>query len=331
MAASFSLKFPVVVRSPNWLGDAIMSLPAVRNLKTLAGSHPVTVAAPAKLAALWEACPFVDRVLPLHQPRTLRATAAALRSGGFAAAVLLPNSLRAAAEAVWAGIPQVIGYSGHFRRWILTSMIEPADFTPARQHQQFYYLDLISALGGPEQTNFPALHPHGVRPALLPDQAPLCLCPGAEYGPAKRWPVERYAETARTLAEKTRAPLLILGAKNDEAVAAQLAAALPDALNLCGKTSLQELMHILAAARLVLSNDSGAMHLASALGAPTVAIFGSTEPRRTGPLGSRTRILRRHVPCSPCFLRGCPLDFACMTQIKPGEVADAATSLLEAK
>jgi heptosyltransferase-2 len=140
------------------------------------------------------------------------------------------------------------------------------------------------------------------------------VCPGAEYGPAKRWPVERFAEVARALAAEGHA-ILVLGGPNDARVAGEVAGLVPGSRNLAGQTTLGELVDHMTQAALVLSNDSGAMHLASVLGTPTVAIFGSTEPRRTAPLGPRTTWLREHVPCSPCFLRECPLDFACMQQV----------------
>jgi len=321
--AAPALAGPLVVRSPNWLGDAVMALPAVRNLKTLLGDGVLAVATPEKLAALWQACPFVDQVIALEKPKSIGAVAAKLREGKFASAILLPNSLRAALEAWRAGIPQRIGYARGGRGLFLTRTVPVPERNPARLHQKFYYADLAAALGAPVDVSLPILRLPLAAPA---EGRTAALCPGAEYGPAKRWPVENFAAVGQALAERGF-KLVILGASNDRPLATQLTEQLPGARNLAGETTLAQFMAELAGAELVVSNDSGAMHVASALGARTVAIFGSTEPALTGPLGPRTAILRHHVPCSPCFLRECPLDFACMTSITPAMVVAAADNL----
>ena len=326
--SAFHLNGPVVVRSPNWLGDAVMALPAVRNLKTMLVNDPLTVAAPEKLAALWQACSFVDKVIALERPKNLFATARQLREGKFGSAVLLPNSLRAAAEARMAGIPQRVGYDRGGRRLLLTKSVPVPPRNPIRLHQRFYYLDLITALGGPEDPTLPVLRMDV--PATPAGSPPIiALCPGAEYGPAKRWPAESFLAVAKHFAEKHRAKIILLGAAVDAPIAEEIARQLPEAENRAGKTTLAEFMTALASARLVVCNDSGAMHVASALGVPTVTIFGSTEPLLTGPLGADTQVLRHHVPCSPCFLRECPIDFACMKKITPEMVIAAAESFLK--
>ncbi len=320
----FSLNGPLVVRSPNWLGDAVMAMPAVRNLKTLAAGDPLVVAAPEKLAALWQACPFVDRVISLAEPKNLFATARQLREGKFGSTVLLPNSLRTAAEAWLAGIPQRIGYSRGGRGFLLSDPVPIAPQNPVRLHQRFYYLDLAASLNAPNDDSMPALRSEPashLRPTLA-------ICPGAEYGPAKRWPIERFLAVARHFAKEHQMHILLLGAAGDMPLAAEFAKEFPEAENRVGQTSLAEFMAALAGAKLALCNDSGAMHVASILGTPTVAVFGSTEPLMTGPLGPRTTVLRHHVPCSPCFLRECPIDFACMTSITPERVIAAAEKLL---
>jgi heptosyltransferase-2 len=318
---------PLVVRSPNWLGDAIMALPAVRNLKTMLGGERLAVAASAKLAALWEACPFVDQVVALEHPRRVGAVARQLREGSYATTVLLPNSLRSALEAWRAGIPARFGYARGGRGMLLSRTIPVPRRDPARLHQKFYYIDLGAALGAPTDATLPELRsPTGAPLADVPRE--VALCPGAEYGPAKRWPLENFAALGQEFLTRGY-PLVILGAPNDAALAAQLAEKLPGARNLAGQTTLAEFMTVLVGCRLVVSNDSGAMHLASALGVPTAAIFGSTEPALTGPLGPRTTVLRHHVPCSPCFLRECPIDFGCMHGITPAMVLAAAAQLME--
>jgi heptosyltransferase-2 len=318
----FSLRAPLLVRSPNWLGDAVMALPAVRNLKTMAAGESLTVAVPEKLAALWQACPFVDHVIPLTDPKKVWATARQFRTGKFGSAVLFPNSLRAAGEILLAAIPQRLGYATDGRGLLLSKSVPVPRRNPVRLHQRFYYLDLVTALGGPSDESLPPLKSN----ATPTDQ--IALCPGAEFGPAKRWPVERFAAVARHFTAKHNLHAVILGAPNDVPIAAELAKLLPDAKNLAGTTTLPEFMAALAASKLVISNDSGAMHLASALNVPTVAIFGSTEPQMTGPLGPRSRVLRHHVPCSPCFFHFCPIDVACMTSITPEMVIAQAETLL---
>ena len=322
-----SLNGPLLVRSPNWLGDCVMSLPAVRNLKTMLVNESLTVAAPEKLAALWEACPFVDRVIALADPKNLWTTAGQLREGKFDAAVLLPNSLRSGAEVLLAGIPQRVGYARNGRSLFLTDPVPVPPRNPARLHQRNYYINLVTALHGPGNDSMPELRrpapPRGASPRPL-----LVLCPGAEYGPAKRWPVERFVVVAKHFMAKRGMRVVLLGAPGDAPVAAEFSALLPEAENRVGQTSLAEFISTLCLAQLVLSNDSGAMHLASVLRVPTVAIFGSTEPQLTGPLGPRTSVVRHHVPCSPCFLRECPIDFACMTSVTPERVITQAERLL---
>ena len=324
--SGFRINGPLVVRSPNWLGDAVMALPAVRNLKTMLVRDPLTVAAPEKLAALWRACPFVDRVIALTEPKKLRVTAHQLHAEKFGSTVLLPNSLRSAAEALLAGIPQRIGYARGGRRWLLTQAVPVPARNPVRLHQRFYYLDLVAALGGPTDASVPELRKETV---ASDSRLTVAICPGAEYGPAKRWPIENFLAVARYFTARHKARIVLLGAAGDAPLAGELAAKFPEAENRVGKTSLAEFMTALASARLVFCNDSGAMHVASVLDVPTVAIFGSTEPQLTGPLGSRTQVLRHHVPCSPCFLRECPIDFGCMRGVTPEMAITAGEALLK--
>jgi heptosyltransferase II len=324
-ASDFSLRTPVVVRSPNWLGDCVMAMPAVRNLKTFLGEKPLTVAAPAKIADLWRTCPFVDEVLTLEKPRSLWHASKQLREKKFESAVLLPNSLRAALEATFAAIPQIIGYPGHARAWLLTQLVTPAPFCYVRQHQHYYYSNLMEAIGATEQAGFPELRlPKTFEPVSVPTAKPqLTLCPGAEYGPAKRWPAPHYAALAKEFVEKRNARVVLLGAPKDIECGLLIKQLCPRVENRVGQTTLEQFMAELAHSRLVVCNDSGSMHLASALGVPTVAIFGSTEPRRTGPLGPRTTVLREHVLCSPCFRRECPFDFSCMLELTVEKVLPA--------
>jgi lipopolysaccharide heptosyltransferase II len=155
------------------------------------------------------------------------------------------------------------------------------------------------------------------------------LCPGAEYGPAKRWLPERFAEAAAKITEQSSAQWILLGTKNDAAIGEQIAAAIGGhCVNRIGQTTLDQLIDELRGCRLLLTNDTGTMHLAALLDVPVVAVFGSTEPSLTGPLGNGHIILRHHVECSPCFLRECPIDFRCMKAVTTDEVAGAVLSML---
>ena len=195
-----------------------------------------------------------------------------------------------------------------------------------RLHQRYYYLDLVAAIGGPEDDSMPELKRIAV--AATDSRPTVAICPGAEYGPAKRWPIDRFVAVAKHFIATQDAKIVLLGAAGDMQLAEEFSKQLPEAENRVGKTSLEEFMVALASSRLVICNDSGAMHAASALGVPTVAIFGSTEPQLTGPLGPRTEILRHHVACSPCFLRECPIDFACMKSITPDMAIAAGEKFL---
>ena len=241
--------------------------------------------------------------------------------------MLLPNSLRSASEAYLAGIPQRLGYARGGRGLLLTHTVPAPVRNPVRLHQRFYYLDLVTALGGPDDPSLPKLRKD---PTTVTGSRGLviAICPGAEYGPAKRWPIGNFVAVARHFIATRHAKIVLLGAAGDVPFAEEFARQLPGIDNRVGRTSLDEFMAALVSARLVICNDSGAMHLASALGVPTMAVFGSTEPHLTGPMGPRSRVLRHHVPCSPCFLRECPIDFACMKGIKPEAAILAAETML---
>ncbi|MDE1169970.1 MAG: lipopolysaccharide heptosyltransferase II [Verrucomicrobium sp.] len=317
---------PLLLRSPNWLGDAVMALPAVRSLRRGLPGAELVVAAPASLAALWRACPAVDRVVPLPRPRSYRATVPLLRAAGPKRALLFPNSFRSALEMRLAGVHALTGLGHAGRRFLLprAGRVAPRPFSWAALHQQFEYLHLAAALGGDGDAG-------GPEPLLRAGEGSregVLLCPGAAYGPAKRWPAARFAEVGRALAALGLGPVFIHGAPGDRAAAAEVAAGVPGAVNRAGETTPEEFLAAVAGARLVVTNDSGAMHVAAACGTPGVAVFGSTEPRRTGPLGESVRVVREHVPCSPCFLRECPLDFACMERVTVGRVLAACEEAL---
>ena len=316
--------FRVLLRSPNWLGDACMVLPAVRALKAGRPDLSITVLAPDKLGDFWSSMPEVAGVILKQGKEGIGSVARRIREAGpFDAAILLTNSTRSTLEIWWAGVPRLVGYRGSLRSWFLHQVVrEPKPGRPPEHHAQ-RYLRIIERCGG------------AVDPALLAETAPpsegaeswrIALCAGAEYGRAKRWPLERYAEAARKVSESLpEVEWLLVGAPKEKPMGLELSAVLGSVRhrNVVGQTSLPELMALLKSCRLLLTNDTGTMHLAAALGVPTLSIFGSTEPVLTGPLGSKHIILRHHVPCSPCFQRECPFGhYDCMTGISPERVAN---------
>ncbi|MDR1146598.1 MAG: lipopolysaccharide heptosyltransferase II [Verrucomicrobiales bacterium] len=318
----------LLLRSPNWLGDAALTLPAVRQF-TGSGLRPA-VLCPEKLRDFWRLVPGLGEILSV-QPR-LRDTAKLLRAKKFTAALLFPNSLTVALEAWLAGIPRRVGFHGHRRRWLLTDSVPRPAPVAGFIHQTRQNLELPRLLGVTGTDSLENFQPVPRPPADrdLAARPYLAVCPGAAYGPAKRWPTDRFAAVINRLRAADRdLAAVILGADGDAPVAARLAiqCAKP-VIDKTGRTTLAEFLAILANARLVLCNDSGAMHAAAMFGTPAVAVFGSTEPALTGPLGDSVSVNREHVPCSPCFLRACPLDLRCLTSVSVSQVTNAAVEKL---
>jgi heptosyltransferase-2 len=244
-----------------------------------------------------------------------------------------------------AGIPERIGYRRDGRGFLLTRAIavpEPGDIP---RHERFYYLELLRRAGMLER--FPtgaAIQLDGTEAArefgvhrlreMGIAKPPIGISPGAAYGNAKRWLPERFAETAARIAGAHAAAALVFGSAAErelcEVVTASMRSAGMEALNLAGKTSLSEFIELAAVCRAFLSNDSGAMHVASALGVPVVAVFGATDDTTTGPTSPLARVIRAHAECSPCLLRECPIDHRCMTRVSADSVAAAAQELWEA-
>ena len=305
--------FRILVRASNWLGDNVISMPAVRAIKRGRPDAHLTVLAPEKNAAVWRLLPEVDVVLSLGKKSLWSATRLLRAQLAFDVAIAFPNSFRTALELWLAKIPRRVGFAGHHRRWLLNQVVRPVERFGPPPHQVEHYLDLARSLGVEAEAREIAL--------ASPESGPrLGLCPGAEYGPAKRWLPERFAEVAKRIGGEW----VLFGTAKDEALGVEIAAALGNGcINLIGKTSLEELIEELRKCRLLLTNDTGTMHLATLLGVPVVAVFGSTEPRLTGPLGSGNRVVRHQVECSPCFLRQCPLDFRCMKAVGVEEVVEA--------
>jgi heptosyltransferase II len=314
--------FRFLVRSPNWLGDAVMSQRAVRAFKCGRPDARLAVLAPAKLEAFWKSIPEVDEVISFAPEDSLFAIARKIR-GRFEAAILLPNSIRSAAEARLAGIPRRVGFRGRLRSMLLTQIIdEPKKRTSGAKHQADRYWHLAKRCGAVEP---PPLE----RGSPTPTDMILGVCPGAEFGPAKRWPTDRFRKTMELVSQKVVCSWVIFGTDRDRELAAEILRGFDGkAEDLTGETSLEELIEQIRRLRVLLTNDTGTMHLADCLGTPLVAIFGSTEPRLTGPRSPKSTVLRHQVECSPCFLRECPLDFRCMHAVAPEEAANAMLALI---
>lgn len=325
--------FKIVIRSSNWLGDAVMSTPAVQAIKRGRPDAHVTVLVKAKLADYWRRIPEVDAVLTIEPQDSVWDVARKLR-GHFDAAIVLPNSIRSALEPWLAGVPRRVGYPGKWRQKLLNQPLLPsrrkAKPQPAR-HQVFHYLELARWIGADISENLLPSDFFPTAPRRPTSDAPIKigLCPGAEYGPAKRWMPECFAHVANAVSAQRDVQWVLFGVAGDAPVGDEISRQIVgNQANLIGKTTLAELMDRLSECSVVLTNDTGTMHLAAALGVPTVAIFGSTEPLLTAPLGPGHRILRHQVECSPCFLRECPLDFRCMKAVGVEEAAQAVLDAL---
>jgi lipopolysaccharide heptosyltransferase II len=326
--------FQILIRSSNWLGDAAMSVPAVRAIKAGRPDARVTIAAPEKIAPLWKLIPEVDAVIALPGAQLLSSVRLLRREPSFDVAILFPNSLRAALESWLTRIPRRVGYRGRWRRWLLNQIVPVPRKPGSPEHHSLRFLRIARECGA-DTLNFDRslagvqYSTSKVQIAANCQSVKIGVCPGAEYGPAKRWLPERFAEAAEKISAQSFVQWILFGTPRDATVGDQIAAALGDhCVNRIGQTTLDQLIDELRECRLLLTNDTGTMHLAALLGVPVVAIFGSTEPRLTGPLGIGHIVLRHHVECSPCFLRECPIDFRCMKAVSVQEVANAVLSIL---
>jgi len=322
----------VLVRAPNWIGDVVLSLPALRDVRRAFPSARLEVLARPWVAGLYEAVPEVDGVLP---SRGVAADAAALR-GRHDLGLLLPNSF-ASAFTLWrAGVPERWGYATDARGALLTRSCRVSASVRGRS-QVYYYRSMLEGLGlavsGPPDASLACPEAWAERGrSLLGESGPwIGVNPGAAYGTAKRWPPERFAAAAALVARRTGARVAIVGASSERPLAESIAAQIgPSARVLCGETTLAELVGVLRRLRLLLTNDSGPMHLAAALGTPLVAVFGSTDWSETAPVSERARVVREETDCAPCRLRECPIDHRCMTRVAVGRVAERALELLAA-
>ena len=321
-----------------------MSLPAIRAVHASYPDAKLTILARPWVAGLYARESYIARLIP-YTPQSGRcdlaakwAAAQALRREHFDCAILLQNAFEAAAVVRLAGIPRRVGYNRDGRGWLLTDAIAVPKPGEIPVHERFYYLELLRRAG-----LIAALPPDGpIRLAGL-DQAAqsgrdqfaqrtiagpvIGISPGAAYGNAKRWLPDRFAEAARAVADPLGASIVVFGSQAEQELCQQVAVQ-SQGTNLAGETTLAQFIDMTAACALFLTNDSGAMHVASAAGIPTVTVFGPTNDITTGPTGDRARIIRHPVECSPCLLRECPIDHRCMTGVSAARVASEANQLL---
>ena len=373
----------ILVRGVNWLGDAVMALPALTRLRQAKSEAHITVWLPEKFADLFRGHPAFDETWSFTSSTTLAQTAHRFREGHYDWAVVLPNSPRSALEVWLAGIPNRLGYSQAWRnlflnhRWptaaggisthkrslrsIQRAIRAPAGSFPAVSHAEHHlqhYLRLVTALGADPTPLAPELHigdaevstvcsKFGLERALASGRPLIGINPGAEYGPAKRWMWDRFVETAVEVQRQKPVAWVILGGPADAPAANRMAQqiqsqtlASPGAapagdgtsvISVAGRTSIRELAALLQGCRVLLTNDTGPMHIAAAVKTRVVALFGSTSPELTGPGqpgDPKHRLIRTPTPCAPCFRRACPIDFRCMTGITVPQVVAPILEIL---
>jgi len=334
----------ILVRATNWVGDMVMCLPALEALGEHFPAAHITVLARPWVAALLREHPAVDQILLFEardgfgprQRERLRQVRS-LQRGRFDLAVLFQNAFEAALLAWLGRVPLRLGFDTDGRGWLLTHKVRRAPEI-MRRHQVEYYLELVRAAGwigdGGEPRLFLAADDRRAAAAWLARNGigvgtvVFGLSPGAMYGSAKRWPAERFAAVGDRAAAQWGARVLIFGSGKEEPVCERVSAGMQRPhLNLCGQTSLGVAAALIERCQAFVTNDSGLMHIAAALGVPTVAVFGSTDPVATGPRGLRARIVRHDYDCAPCLKSDCPGQHGCMLSIYPEEVWRAVEEL----
>jgi heptosyltransferase-2 len=321
----------ILIRAPNWIGDAVMSLGAVRDLRRNFPSSRIEVLARPWVTDLYGAVREVDAV---RRTGGFRADVDALR-GAFDVAVLLPNSFGSALQVFAARIPERWGYATDGRGPLLTRKARVPRAALRASSEVYYYRAMLSGLGlEVSATPDVSLDPPAAWSArgaeLLGSEGPwIGIGAGSAFGSAKQWIPERFAAVAELARKRFGAKIAVVGSEAERPLGETIASSLgAPARVLCGETTLPELIGVLSQLRLLVTNDSGPMHLASAQGVPVVAIFGSTDWRETAPVGSPHRIVREDVECAPCKLRECPIDHRCMTLVSADRVMRAVEEVL---
>jgi len=337
----------VLVRGTNWIGDAVLTTPALTALRAGFPDARIALLAKTAVAELLQGHPAVDDIVLYRDPGPHAglggklSLAIQLSRGRYDLAILFQNAFEAAAITALAGIPNRYGFATDGRSLLLTHRV-PLTPNIRRRHQVEYYLELLRPLG---------IHVDPMAPTLLttleedaaaveylrafgvePARVVIGLNPGSVYGSAKRWLPERYAHVADRLAAEHEACVLIFGGRGEESLGAAIAGMMKaPTIVLSGRTSVRQLMALIKRCRLFITNDTGPMHIAQAFGVPLVAIFGPTDPATTSPFGKGHELIRKPVDCSPCLLRECPIDHRCMQRIGADEVYAAAVRQLETR
>jgi heptosyltransferase-2 len=334
----------VLVVGPSWVGDMVMAQALYKLLRRESPAAEIHVVAPPWSLPVLARMPEVARGVELdvgHGELGLarrHAVGRRLRSERYTRAIVLPRSAKSALVPWFAKVPRRTGFRGEWRYGLLND-VRPLDARLDQTVKRFV------ALGQPRGVEPPRSLPSELRPRLASDAANLerlravhalrrgaplvALMPGAEYGPAKRWPAAHYAAVAAELAGADR-DVVVLGSAKERVIGEEVvaSAAHPRVLNLCGATSLADVVDLLAAAEVAVSNDSGLLHVAAAAGAPVVAIYGSSSPQFTPPLTSAAAVVSLALECSPCFARDCPLKHLnCLNQLEPATVLRAVESV----
>ena len=337
----------ILVRGVNWVGDTVLSYPAVQQLKTLFPKSHLAILIPSYLVDLWKTFPYVDEIIPFQKKEGIGSIwedlnlSQSLKERNFDLAVILPRSFRSALHIFLARIPIRIGYQSEGRSLFLTRGVRRTKEV-LHGHRVHYYRKLIEPLGKTEDLPSPKIFlreedrrwADGVLKDLgISEGKPLIgMNPGATYGLAKCWYPDRFGKLGKRLAEKWQARILLFGKEEERPIADEILRYLgTDGIDLTGKTGLLQLAALLERCTLLVTNDTGTMHMAAAVGIPVAALFGSTPPLATGPWGEGHVVVRRDVPCSPCWERICPKDHRCMELITVDEVEKVVDKQLRRK
>jgi heptosyltransferase-2 len=322
----------ILVRATNWIGDAVMSLPALRALRERYPAAEITILAKPWVAALYDSS-YRVKTLPSRWSTPL-----SLRREYFDLAVVFPNSFESAAQVFLTGAKRRIGYARDGRSLLLTDAIPVPQPGEIPRHERFYYLELLRRAGiidtlpqDPEIRLDRADEARLRGENLFRTKGIACpvigISPGAAFGTAKRWLPERFAEAASQLSARMNASIAVFGSAGEKSLCDRVASAC-GGTSFAGQTTLREFIDMTAACSMFLTNDSGAMHIAAALGVPSVTVFGPTDETGTAPCGTHARIVREPVDCAPCKLRECPIDHRCMTRVSVEKVVKAAVGLI---
>jgi heptosyltransferase-2 len=321
----------ILVRMPNWIGDLVMATPVLTDLRKAFPKASITAMCRSPISELLKEDEAIDELFCFTKPsndfvrRQSRNIVLKIEAGKYDVGILLTNSFSSAWWFWQGGVKRRIGFADHFRKFLLTDALKK----PLKEHQVITYKRLLEPLGIQRSTTAPRLYltakeVEASKQLLFTQKYQrgrklIGIHPGAAYGAAKRWPAERFRELTHRLLERTDAYIVFFG---DNSVKS-LAQGLPErVIDLAGVTSLRELACLIKDCSVFLTNDSGPMHIADALGTPLVALFGSTDEAKTGPYRQMESVINKKVACSPCFKRVCPIDFPCMKSISVDEVLE---------